>query len=94
VSIGTYDDAIRFLLESCSTMTDRLQPTALSIAQLARLLTAAGGRTVSEETIRKDIEAGAPVNADGTMNLLHYAAWLVSHLREASGNRGETARAD
>jgi len=27
--------------------------------------------------IRYDIEAGAPVNADGTVNLVHYAAWLA-----------------
>lgn len=27
--------------------------------------------------VRADIEAGAPTNADGTLNLIHYAAWLA-----------------
>lgn len=55
-----------------------LDPTALLVEDLARLLTAAGGEPVTEELIRKDLEAGAPANADGTMNLVHYAAWLVT----------------
>lgn len=58
-------------------MTEKLQPASLTVEQTARLLSAAGGRPVPEEMIRKDIEAGAPVNADGTINLIHYAAWSV-----------------
>jgi hypothetical protein len=58
-------------------MTEKLQPTSLTVEHTARLLSAAGGRPVTEEMIRKDIEAGAPVNADGTINLIHYAAWSV-----------------
>jgi hypothetical protein len=34
--------------------------------------------------LQADIEAGAPTNADGTMNLVNYAAWLVG----AMGNGG------
>jgi hypothetical protein len=49
----------------------------MSIADAARLLTAAGGQLVTAEMIQLDIDAGAPTNADGTMNLIHYAAWLV-----------------
>ena len=58
-------------------MSERLQPTSLSVVHMHRLLTAAGGRPVTEEMIRKDIESGAPVNPDGTINLVHYTAWLV-----------------
>jgi len=29
------------------------------------------------EAIAADVAAGAPVNADGTINLVHYCAWLV-----------------
>jgi len=29
------------------------------------------------EMIREDIDDGAPLNADGTLNLVHYAAWLA-----------------
>jgi len=27
-----------------------------------------------------DVLAGAPTNADGTLNLVHYAAWLVKEM--------------
>ena len=56
--------------------------TALTVAQVSQVLSAAGGRRITEDMLRADIDAGAPVNADGTMNLVHYAAWLV---REVSG---------
>jgi hypothetical protein len=41
-----------------------------------------GGERVTEEMIRADLAAGAPKNPDGTINLVHYAAWLV---KERSG---------
>jgi len=49
----------------------------MTLQQVARVLTAVGARYATVENIRRDIEAGAPVNADGTVNLVHYAAWLV-----------------
>ena len=58
-------------------MTEKLQPTALSIENAARLLTAASGRTISTDMISRDTDAGAPLNPDGTINLIHYAAWLA-----------------
>ena len=54
--------------------------TALTAEQLAKVLSAAGGRRITEEMIRADIEAGAPVNPDGTVNLIHYTAWLVKEM--------------
>ena len=51
--------------------------TALTAQQLAKVLSAAGGRRITEEMIRADMDAGAPVNPDGTVNLIHYTAWLV-----------------
>ena len=59
-------------------MTERTPSlTALTVAQMARVLSAAAGRRVTEEMIQADIEAGAPTNADGTLNLVRYAAWLI-----------------
>ncbi len=55
--------------------------TALTPAQAAKILAAAGNRRITEAMVRADIEAGAPTNADGTLNLVHYAAWLA---REAA----------
>ena len=48
-----------------------LSPTALTPENAAKLL------QLPVETIRRHIEQGAPVAADGTINLVHYAAWLV-----------------
>ena len=55
--------------------------TALTPAQAARILAAAGKRRITEAMVKADVEAGAPTNADGTLNLVHYTAWLA---REAS----------
>ena len=51
--------------------------TSLTAAQTAKILAASGQRRITEAMINADIEAGAPTNADGTINLVHYAAWLV-----------------
>ena len=56
---------------------NQLNSTALPISDLVKIMKNAGSRYVSEDAIRKDINSGAPVNPDGTMNLVHYAAWLV-----------------
>ena len=54
--------------------------TSLSVAQVAKILSAAGGRRITEEMIQTDIDAGAPTNPDGTINLIHYVAWLVRNV--------------
>jgi len=66
----------------------RLSPTALTPDDLAALLTKAGGVRVEPSDIVADLHAGAPTNADGTINLVHYAAWLVRDLAKGSA-RGE-----
>jgi hypothetical protein len=57
-----------------------LRPTSLAVADAARLLTKAGSQPVSSAMIEADLAAGAPTNADGTINLVHYAAWLVREM--------------
>jgi hypothetical protein len=54
-----------------------LSPSAMTLQQAARVLAAVGARYATVENLRRDIETGAPVNADGTVNLVHYAAWLA-----------------
>ncbi len=68
----------------------RLSPTMLAPDALARLLTAAGGQRVDVAMIELDIVSGASTNADGTLNLVHYAAWLVRE--RAPGEKGDSAR--
>jgi len=50
---------------------------ALPVADAARILTRAGAGVITEAMLRADIEDGAPTSADGTINLVHYTAWLV-----------------
>ena len=57
-----------------------MSPTAIAVTDAARLLSAAGGRSVTPEQIQADIDAGAPTNADGTINLVRYASWLVKEM--------------
>ncbi|MEI8197727.1 MAG: hypothetical protein WCI73_17675 [Phycisphaerae bacterium] len=60
-----------------------VNPLALSVEEVARMLSAAGGRRITPEQVQADIEAGAPVGADGRINLVHYAAWLVREVQAA-----------
>jgi hypothetical protein len=62
-----------------------LNPNALSVEDAARLLSKAGSWPVTEEMIQLDLSSGAPENSDGTINLVHYAAWLVKGM--SSGDR-------
>lgn len=57
--------------------SESLNPAALSIEQMAKLLTQAGGPKVLPATIAADVAAGAPTNKDGTLHLVNYTAWLV-----------------
>jgi uncharacterized ferredoxin-like protein len=60
-----------------------LNPNALALADAARLLARVGGQAVTIEMLQADVAAGAPTNADGTINLVHYAAWLVKEMGRA-----------
>ena len=57
-----------------------LDPTRLSVQQAAKLLSAAAKIRMPAEQIAADLDAGAPRNPDGTINLMHYAAWLVKEM--------------
>jgi hypothetical protein len=57
-----------------------LNPTALTLTNAARLLSAVGGEAVTVEMLEADIAEGAPTNGDGMINLVHYAAWLVREM--------------
>ncbi len=59
---------------------ENVDPTKLSVSQLSKLLSNAYRQRVPEEQIRADIEAGAPTNVDGTINLVVYTAWLLQEM--------------
>jgi len=58
-----------------------LDPAALAAADAARLLSRASGQKVTAAMVHADIKAGAPTNQNGTINVVHYAAWLAQESR-------------
>ena len=58
--------------------------TALKPKELLEVLRKVGSKHASEEQIQRDIADGAPTNPDGTINLVHYAAWLVKEMSRGS----------
>ena len=60
-----------------------VNPVSLTVADMARILSACGPKPVTIEQLQSDIAAGAPTNADGSMNLVHFAAWLVGEMGHA-----------
>ena len=68
------------MAEQSLTSTERMNPAALAVEDAARAL----GLPV--DAIRQDIAQGAPTNADGSVNLVHYAAWLNMRLKDNDGD--------
>ena len=66
-------------------MDNSLKLTALQPEMLVNILKGAGSRLISAELLAVDLEAGAPRNEDGTINLVEFAAWIV---------KGDEANAD
>lgn len=58
-------------------MAGAIDPTKLPPKQLVELLKKAGSKTATEALIKAHVAAGAPHNADGSIHLLHYTAWLA-----------------
>ena len=55
----------------------RISLVALTQEQLVDILAKVGCASVSMESLNADIADGMPVNVDGTINLVNYAAWLL-----------------
>ena len=55
----------------------QVNPHSMSIVEMARMLSAAGGKRVTTEEVQADIDEGAPVGTGGRLNLVQYTAWLL-----------------
>ena len=64
------------MAEPSLTSTERVNPAALAVEDAARTL------GLSADAVRQDIAEGAPTNADGSVNLVHYAAWLLKAMAD------------
>jgi hypothetical protein len=71
------------LNEDCPSLYNAL--SCLSLDATAAFLTKSGLRPTTVERLQEDILDGAPVNPDGTINLLHYVAWLVRETSRPGG---------
>ena len=60
-----------------------INPTALAPADAALVLKKLGAK-ITDEQLQDDLEDGAPTNPDGTLNLVHYAAWLLKEMGRGS----------
>ena len=60
--------------------SNQVDPTKLSVEQAAKLLSAAFRERIEPEKIHVDLQSGAPVNVDGTINLVHYSAWQAKEM--------------
>ena len=67
-----------------------VNPLALPAGDLMRMLRRSGCPQMSDETLQRLIDDGLPLNADGTMNIIEYTAWM---LKEAQGNGNQPAQA-
>ena len=74
-------------------MDKHLNPLALSPENLVKVLVKSGCRIMTLEMLRRDIDSGMPVNADGTVNLVKYMGWMIKEI-DRDGNESESAQAD
>ncbi len=58
---------------------DVLSPATIAPDALARML------GLPADVVQRHIDEGAPVNPEGTVNLVHYAAWLNAPPTEQEG---------
>lgn len=65
-------------------MDNSLKITALQPNTVVDVLKRSGSQTATEALISDDLEAGAPMNADGTINLIEFAAWLLKEDADGS----------
>ena len=57
--------------------TEKLDPTALTPDNLAKLLSVSAKRLITPEHVTEIAEAGNLLSTDGKVNLIHYTAFLI-----------------
>ena len=62
----------------------KLDPTALPLEEVSRVLSKICPEPLTVEQLQEDLDSGAPTNHDGTINLVHYGAWLLSQMKRGN----------
>jgi hypothetical protein len=73
-------------------MDNQLNPLALPPDTLVKLLQKSGCRQMSGDAFQRLIDAGLPLNGDGTISIIEYTAWLLKGER-GDGNQSDPASA-
>jgi len=58
-------------------MSTKLDPTALTPEDLAKLLSVSAKRLITVEQVTEIAEAGNLISTEGTINLIHYTAFMI-----------------
>jgi len=66
---------------------------ALTQEQVVDVLVKSGFRGMTLELLHSDFDAGAPRNANGSVNLIHYMAWILKEIN-SNANESEQTQAD
>ena len=66
---------------------------ALTPDQVVDVLVKSGFRGMTLELLHSDFDAGAPRNANGSVNLIHYMAWILKEIN-SNANESEQTQAD
>ena len=63
-----------------------LSVAAVPLADVPKVLSMAYGRRVTAEQVQAIVDAGSLLNADGTVNLLRYVAFLAQEASNAASD--------
>jgi hypothetical protein len=76
-----------------ASMENNRNLLALKPDQVVDVLVKSGCRNMTLELLHSDFDAGAPRNADGTVNFIHYMAWILKEVN-SNANEPDQAQAD
>ena len=66
---------------------------ALTPEQVVDVLVKSGCRDMTLELLHSDFDVGAPRNDDGTVNFIHYMAWILKEMN-SNGNESDQTQTD
>ena len=70
-----------------------VNPLALPAGDALRMLRRSGCPQMSDETLQRLIDVGLPLNADGTLNIIEFTAWMLKEV-QGYGRQPAEAQAD